>query len=181
MEKRFRPSFVLTASALAAACSKEPVNGEKQAIAPVASEQKSDAAKVEPVVGNPPEPPPTKKRVRTSKTPAKWNPTSGPIPFSDFVPQNPTDAQGRMIYVASDDSCFVQLPMKKEPKNMVPGMRWYDPGPVDCPKELDDPAWDDCSYGTLEAVKGKAECYCVQQGGNPPPPPSKIACPKHGK
>jgi hypothetical protein len=183
MERRLRPSFVITASAFAAACSKEPTSGggEKQTIAPVTSEQKSGAGELEPVHDNPPAAKTTKKRVRTAKTPAKWSPASGPIPYSDFVPRNPTDAQGRTIYVASDDTCYVQLPMKNPPKNMVPGMPWYDIGPVDCPAELDDPAWDDCQYGTLEAVKGKADCYCVRSGGNPPPPPAKIACPKHGK
>lgn len=179
MDKRFRPSFVFTASALAFACSKEPTAGEKP-ITPVTGEQKSDG-KFEPVHDNPPAPKTTKKRVRTSKTPAKYNPASGPVPFSDLAPQNPSDAQGRMIYVASDDTCYVQLPLKKPPEHMLPGMPWYAQGPVDCPAELDDPAWDECQYGTLEAVEGKAECYCIQPGGNPPPPPSKVACPKHGK
>jgi hypothetical protein len=180
MHKRFAPSFVMTVSALAVACSKQP-SGEQGAIAPVPSERQ-DADKVEQVHDNPPAPKIGRKRVRTSKSPAKYQPASGTVPpWSDFVQQNPSDPQGRTIFVASDDSCFVQLPRKDQSKPLPPGAPWFAQGPVDCPAALDDPAWDDCQYGTLEAVKGSSDCYCVQPGGNPPPPPSKVACPKHPK
>ncbi|MGZ6084824.1 MAG: hypothetical protein ACXWUE_15230 [Polyangiales bacterium] len=179
--RRFAPSFVVTVSALAVACSKPPSN---EAIEPVTDPvKKADSGKVElPPPENPPSPKLTKKRVRTSKSPPKWEPASGMVPYEDFVAQNPTDSEGRTIFVSFDDTCFVQMPKKNQPKALPPGMPWYDTLLVDCPTELDDPAWDDCSGGTLEAVKGKSgECYCVHPGGNPPPPPNVVACPKHKK
>ena len=86
--------------------------------------------------------------------------------------------EGRAIYISNDDSCFVETPMKNPPKDVPTGFRAVEQKIVDCPTELDDAAWDDCSWGVLYAVKGDPNCLCGPLAGNPPPPPRLSACPK---
>jgi hypothetical protein len=122
----------------------------------------------------------TKKRKRTSAKPVDYKYPPGPAPnWSDLEPKNPSDADGRVIYVDEKDLCYVEVPPKTPPKFPgPPGLRMMDHVAVDCPALLDDPAWDECQYGPLMKNKTKAECYCMTLGGNPPPPPRLVSCPK---
>lgn len=188
--RRPAPSFVFTVSAVVLACHREP---QKEAIGPEPSvatttASASSTASAPPVVASAstsetPETPKaakaTRKRKRTAKasTP-KWAKTS--MPWADVVGQNPTDAEGRTIFVGGDDTCYVTMPAKK-PHNLPPGFPDLDTVDVDCPPELDDPAWDDCTGGTLQASTKKNECWCAQSYGNPPPPPAVVHCPKTKK
>ena len=132
------------------------------------------------VMANPPSIAPTRKRKRTSAAPATYKYPPGPAPnWSDLEAKNPTDADGRTLYVDSSDTCYVEVPPKALPKTpMPPGLRMMDHLALDCPAIMDDPAWDECAYGPLMKNKSKPECYCMALGGNPPPPPRLVACPK---
>lgn len=82
---------------------------------------------------------------------------------------NPSDAKGRTIY-AVGASCFVRAAPGKYPGT-------YKTEFVDCPKSMDDPAWDQCSGGEIWRDKSGRSCACVQSG-NPPPPTTAVPCPK---
>lgn len=118
----------------------------------------------------------TRKRKRTAEASERKFAT-GNTPWAAMTALNPKGADGKAIYLASDDSCFVEVPRKDPAKVLVPGERPLDQKVVDCPEALDDAAWDNCSWGTLHAVKGEPDCLCVSLGGNPPPPPWHVACP----
>lgn len=53
----------------------------------------------------------------------------------------------------------------------------YDTKQVDCPKEMDDPAWDHCQGGTVLQHVETSACVCLQTG-NPPRPTVSMPCPK---
>jgi len=127
-------------------------------------------------VAEPTPPKSARKRKRTSPA-SEPKFASASTPWSSMTALNPSDAHGRAIHVSTDDSCFVEVPMKDPPKNFPTGFRAVDQKIVDCPIELDDAAWDNCAWGTLYAVKGEANCLCGSLGGNPPPPPRLTTCP----
>lgn len=103
-----------------------------------------------------------------------------PLDYAALVPQNPKgDPEGHVAYLAPDDRCYVEVPMKPPIPPLPTGGRPFDNVYVDCPPEMDDPAWDSCTWGTLSANTKKAnDCVCIPMGGNPPPPPVGVACPK---
>ncbi|MBS0658921.1 MAG: hypothetical protein JSR82_11840 [Verrucomicrobia bacterium] len=91
--------------------------------------------------------------------------------FADLVPQNPSDPKGRTIY-AQGTACVVHVPSGSKQTSWQPPETKV----VDCPPQMDDPAWDHCP-GVLHRRKGEAACICTMDG-NPPPPPSEVPCPK---
>jgi hypothetical protein len=78
--------------------------------------------------------------------------TPGPPHVTAMHVENPRDAAGRRVFVAADDSCFVQVPAP----DAGPPVRLV----VDCPTELDDPSWGACVEGTLYSFKIRHECWC---------------------
>ncbi len=174
-------SFVVTVAVTSAACRKDPDTArpdlpspKPDGIASTSDSASTTVASVEPPPG------PTKKRKRSADAGAPWKIPKGPTPsWSDLDPRNSTTADGHAIFVRDDDICYFEVPMKKPPKMMPTGFRQMDQVPIDCPPELDDPAWDECSYSTLMAPKTPpGDCYCFSLGGNPPPPPRLVHCPK---
>src|SRR5207253_292125 len=142
----------LATAAAAVSCSKpqpkdtiEPDKTEKDAgsLGKVSNaENGEDSGKAElPPPQNPPAPKVFRKRVRTAtvKAPPKFS-KGGDL--ANYAIQNPNDAEGRAVFVASDDSCFIKVPKDFKSKTpMPPGMPWYTPKTVDCPVEADDPAY----------------------------------------
>jgi hypothetical protein len=177
MLRRLAPSFVVTTVALTGGCHSSP--GDVPPTNP-------PAPTVLPPT-NPPAPVPTPtptpvakataKRKRTTDAGRDWS-AAATVNWSDLQTLNPTDAQGRTVYAAMDDTCYVEVPMKPPYPPMPSGARAIETIPVDCPSAMDDPAWDTCDGSTLSRSKAKGECYCLPLGGNPPPPPLKNRCPK---
>jgi hypothetical protein len=125
--------------------------------------------------------PETRKRRRTSDAgaPSPWSGTSPSVDWSTVTAVEPRDPDGRPIYAASDDHCYIETPWKTPPPTGGPsGMRYVQQSAVDCPPAMDDPAWDTCTGSGLSRSKTKDECYCMPLGGNPPPPPRVNRCPK---
>jgi len=184
MLRTLRKSFVLTVAAMSAtACQKQPDPIHAENPPPPKTKPSTEPTETTTATATATSDPPskiaTRKRKRTSDATATWKTPTGATPWPDLVDKNPKDADGRTIYVSNDDSCFVEVPIKTPPKTPLPsGSRYVDDVPLDCPAALDDPAWDECSWGTLLAHKTKPECYCTSLGGNPPPPPRLVACPK---
>ena len=81
----------------------------------------------------------TKKRRRSATTPAPFVAASN-VPFGELVSQQPTDAKGRTIFVAYDDRCYVEEPMKLPHPPMPTGARPVTSVFVDCPAAVDDSA-----------------------------------------
>lgn len=159
MRRHLAPAFVTTIAALAATTSCKKTTGT------------GDPPEIH---GNPPEPVvTTKKRKRTAPPKIEWS-EDDRRPSGQRI-LNPKDEKGRSIYVRSDDVCVVH-DTSNPPKNPgPPGMPWWKNVPVDCPPELDDPAWDHCSEDL--SVSEDGSCFCLAITGNPPPPPRLVACP----
>jgi len=116
--------------------------------------------------------------------PAVSKPAGKTVAFEDVGDDarilNPTDASRNTIYLDVKGHCYVQ-------GDRSPGVAGdYGermPRVVDCPPEMDDPAWDTCNGGEvrLERSDRSDRCYCVDPGGggNPPPPAraAENACP----
>ncbi len=187
MARRLAPSIVVTFSAaLGLACTRstpdpikpDPNNGVVANPPVPTTTEPSAVATTEPTAA-PPEPP-TRKRKRTApRKPTKY--TSHPTVWSDFVRQNPTDADGRTIFVAHDDRCFYEVQGPPPTAPLPTGARNMRAVFVDCPPELDDPAWDHCLSSILSANVKTGECQCMPLEGNPPPPPAEVSCPAKKK
>ncbi len=119
----------------------------------------------------------TRKRKRTSDAGGTFK-VAKTKPGAKLTLVNPKDAKGRTLYVSYVDECYYEEPGKGTPPPMPTGARFVDFVYVDCPKEADDAAWDDCTGSTMYAVDGSTTCECHSMGGNPPPPPREVACPK---
>jgi hypothetical protein len=132
----------------------------------------------EPIHYNPPPPQHATARRKRAHPRGSYTP-AGQVDYASLKRLNPTDSQGRTVYAALDDSCYVEVP--GDPKVARPpmptGSRDVEIVPVDCAAVMDDPAWDDCSAATLSRT-AKGDCVCAATIGNPPPPPSANACPK---
>jgi hypothetical protein len=182
MLRKLAPSFVVTTVALGAGCHSSP--SDLPSMNPPAPTDPAPTPRPT-INANPPPlqptatapPKPTAKRKRTTDAGRAWS-ASAPVDWSDLQPLNPTDAQGRTVYAAMDDTCYVEVPMKPPYPPMPTGSRYVDTVAVDCPAAMNDPAWDTCDGSTLSRSKAKGECYCLPMGGNPPPPPVKNRCPK---
>lgn len=175
-------SFVVTVAAVSSVgCHKEPDPIRAENPGPSATQSSVPTATASATtVDAPPSKVATRKRKRTSDAGPTYKYPPGAAPsWSELDPKNPTDADGRTIYVDGSDECYVEVPPKTPPKFPAPpGLRMMDHLAVDCPAIMDDAAWDECLYGPLMQHKTKAECYCLALGGNPPPPPRLVACPK---
>lgn len=176
MLRKLAPSFVVTTVALGAGCRSTPTD-----LPPTNPPAPTEpTATPRPINVNPPPPAtakPTAKRKRTTDAGRDWS-AAATVNWGDLQALNPTDAQGRTVYAAMDDTCYVEVPMKPPFPPMPTGARAVQSIPVDCPAAMDDPAWDTCDGSTLSRSKAKGECYCLPLGGNPPPPPLKNRCPK---
>lgn len=88
--------------------------------------------------------------------------------------QNPRDSNGRVIY-ANGRRCAVHVARDDWPGD--DSSSWQPPKlkRVDCPEEMDDPAWDWCPESLHLRTDGKG-CACVVDG-NPPGPPYATPCP----
>lgn len=122
----------------------------------------------------------TKKRKRTAAANMTALAGGGSLNWETAKTVNPSDDKGRMIQAMSDDTCAVQVPYNGPPlpKNGPTGFSPRSYENVDCPKEMDDAAWDDC---TSRIMFDSGSCYCMSDGGNPPPPPRKQKCPANAK
>jgi hypothetical protein len=170
------PSFVVTATALAASASvgcpkdapRDRIAGDDTAA--TASGKATDKAKPNPTASDV-----AKKEFRKRKnsgTAGEWK-EAGKVDWTALTILNPISEKGRRIMIGgpAGDSCFVDVD-SEEP--LPPGGRKL--GQIDCPPELDEPAWDTCLMGDLAKQKD-GSCVCLQSG-NPPPPPSMASCPK---
>ncbi len=95
----------------------------------------------------------------------------GPLDFAKLKPLNPR-IDNRVVR-ATGEKCYVQVPFDKPPKSWQP----HKTKQVDCPPEMDDPAWDHCHGGDLHKHVDTGQCVCVRDG-NPPPPSVAAPCPK---
>ncbi|MBL8718454.1 MAG: hypothetical protein JNL79_20910 [Myxococcales bacterium] len=178
-----RLAFVVTTSLAVGAC--QPKGDSIQTENPPPPKSKAsmsasapDSATVVETTQNPPPPKVTRKRKHTSDAGVVWKTPKKPVDWAKLKTLNPTDPTGHQLYVGSDDRCFYEVTPKGPVPPMPTGARWVEPVFVDCPVELDDPAWDHCTYSTLHSVAGESYCLCSSLGGNPPPPPNEVACPK---
>jgi len=123
---------------------------------------------------------PTKKRKRTAAANMTALAGGGTLNWETAKTVNPSDDKGRLIQAMSDDTCAVQVPYNGPPlpKNGPTGFSPRSYEAVDCPKEMDDAAYDDCTYRIMFDA---GSCYCMSDGGNPPPPPRKQKCPANAK
>jgi hypothetical protein len=80
--------------------------------------------------------------------------------------------------VRADDHCFVEVP-SKEPSS-AEGIAGRATEVVDCPPEVDDPAWDHCGAQIVLDESG-GKCFCVTGAGNPRPMPNPTPCPAAAK
>jgi len=187
MQRRLARSFVVTL-AIVPACNRTETatptanppmissNPPAVTVPPPTSTPDPSASALVPSATASTPPPTTKKRRRTSPpaADAKW---ADNVPYGELVSQQPADPGGRAVFVAYDDRCYVEVPMKPPYPPMPTGARAVDTVFVDCPAAVDDPAWDTCTSSQLMLAPSKQQCFCVPLGGNPPPPPRINACP----
>lgn len=119
------------------------------------------------VVGKRPPP-----RTRKAGPAGDRSKSASEVELGTLTPLNPTDAKGRQVY-AHGAVCVVVVPRRS------PQTSWEGPDydAVDCPPQMDDPAWDHCP-GTLHRRQDGGGCVCTVVGGNPPPPPWGVPCPQ---
>ncbi len=92
------------------------------------------------------------------------------------------DAEGHLIYRKSGGDCYVQVEKKGDPPaDLMSGERWVDEKAVECPKELDDPAFAAVGEGSILGQGPDGKCFVSQTYGNPPPPPVETPCPAFAK
>jgi hypothetical protein len=187
MLRKLAPAFVVTTAALSAGChsASEAPHWNPPAPQPTPTPPNTTTINANPPAPTPPGVSPvastaeTRKRKRTNDAGRDVWGAAATIDWASIEPIDPRDPQGRAIYAAYDDHCYVEVPMKSPPPMGLPtGSRAVDTVFVDCPAAMDDPAWDTCTSSGLSRSKTKDECYCMPLGGNPPPPPRANRCPK---
>jgi hypothetical protein len=110
----------------------------------------------------------TKKRTRTS---AARPPAHDGTKPKNGRPLNPKDG-GRTVFAGADDRCFVEMPTKEtSPDGRLVRATEH----VDCPAEMNDPAWDHCT-AQIVVDEGGGKCFCVS-GAPPRPMPFPTPCP----
>jgi hypothetical protein len=178
MKRALAPSFVVTTYALSTlACHDPPTHANPPG--PTDSVDASSTAATQPIASATPA-----KRKRSTPAPARTASSNlDSWDWSSSESLNPKDAQGRVIFTASNDACYVEVPMSPPPdfSKMPTGSRAVDSRFLDCPAMMNDPAWDTCSDSLLLRSKASGECACSPTYGNPPPPPSKNVCPSTTK
>ncbi len=175
MRRLLAPAFLTTVS-LATACTKKPIDDGNTRNPPYIEPPEAGAAKEATA-----ETKVTKKRKRTAPANFTGESVAAQIDWSSLKTVNPKDDKGRAILAMSDDRCAVQVPFKgPTPTNVPTGWSPRSYENVDCPAEMDDPAYDDCTYHVSVDTKSMT-CYCMPDGGNPPPPPRKQRCPESAK
>ncbi len=174
-----RPAFVATA-VVSVACSSEATqnppaaDGSQRVLSSASPSAAAGSSAVASVVQTASAP--TRKRAgKRSKAAERKQ-----APRGAYASLHPKDDGGRHIQLADDDSCYVIVPKQEPPpKEMNTGERWTDNMPVNCPPELDDPAWDSLQAGeSLSRDEQTGLCAFVPGFGNPPPPPVAATCPK---
>ena len=98
-----------------------------------------------------------------------------PIDFRHVKDLNPRIDTSKIVYVDDDGThCYVVVPEEGPHQG-----GWQPPKQkrVDCPPEMDDPAWDACKGGVLDKDTTDGTCFCVRDG-NPPPPVRFTPCPR---
>lgn len=135
-----RPGFVVTVSALGAACG----GGTSE-----------------------PTEPTTTATVSVTSTPlgsATTAGTSEPVSSAPVVLNGKAD--GRTVFRAPDGTCHVYA-SHEEP---LPPGKLATPTTVECPKHMLLPGWQQCSNGTVWADASRTTCECRHFGNPPPPP-----------
>lgn len=168
MRRLLAKAFVTTISVAACGKTTPPPPEEREPSRNPPAQVVDAAASAEPVV---------QTRLRKRTKPTTYPPSDGTKPATSKL-LNPTDAKGRMIFTRPDDVCMVEgTPKEPRPQTLPPGLPWRSLERVDCPPEMDDPAWDDCT-DRLVLDEAAGTCFCVASFGNPPPPPRPNVCPK---
>lgn len=150
--KRLRPPFVVTLSALGAACNN-----------------------TSPLPGNPPRPE-TSATVATATASARPAPTASEDapPGSKFL-NGAYD--GRRVYRALGPTCYVERDGPPDRRTMG-GPRETDAVP--CPPSMLRTGWEACAFGALQRREttspSELACTCYFTG-NPPPAPKDMKCP----
>ncbi len=187
--RRLAASFVVTTCTLATAC-----NSQRETLGPTvnppAPPTPSASATAVPTLdprmpvtppGLVPPAKPTAKRTRTKPDPGYGAaPPVSPMDGAEADTLNPADPSGRTVFLAPDDTCYTESPAPPSTPAGPTGSRSVVANPVDCPKAMNDPAWDTCSGSRLLRSRKTGECACAPMGGNPPPPPQRNACPAKG-
>lgn len=188
MRHLLAPAFVTTLSAAvtvaSTACSKKPI-GDSNTRNPPALDDPTDKVDASPALttqdggvtsakwGT------HKKRKRTKDAAAgvagKMKRDGARATNPHYPALNPKDTQGRLVFAALDDSCWVKLPPQQPPRG-VTGMTATEKEEVDCPLGMDDAAWDECDSTMLIDEKTQ-KCFCFANFGNPPPPEYVVTCP----
>jgi hypothetical protein len=75
---------------------------------------------------------------------------------------NPRSAHGEWINVRADGTCYFATIANAPTNSPVDPWRKI---VVDCPTEIDDPAYDVCVDGRLEGTRGGAKCSCLKSSG----------------
>ncbi len=152
--RKLKPAFVVTVSALGAACgSYRTENPPRPEPADAPTSQATAAVDAGP----------SGTLVPTA------SPSSAPAAFTRQL--NAKTAEGAQIYrVGSGCVIHVQGP---------PAGSWQPPTTksVECPPSMKDDAWSKCDGGTLSATEDLSACLCSVDG-NPPPPDWQAPCPK---
>jgi hypothetical protein len=104
---------------------------------------------------------------KAAAPPRKRKSATPPLPPSAPSAQvgsvlNPRSAHGEWIYTRADGSCYYAT-IANAPSNS-PVDPWRNIV-VDCPTDLDDPAYDVCVDGRLEGTRGAAKCSCLTRAG----------------
>jgi len=95
-------------------------------------------------------------------------------PFTAGQQLEARDSQHREIH-HGNGTCWVDLPYAEPPTSWRPPPTQA----VDCPPAMaNDPAWAECSGGSIsiKALSPALSCVCYFDG-NPPPSPKEVACP----
>jgi hypothetical protein len=157
IRRPLRPGFVVTVSALALGCEKQP---------PVNPPEPVEHR-------NPPRLDPTETPTASATaTAATTTATSDKIDFAAYKTMLNPQQSGRTVYFGKA-SCFVHRP-DKNPPNAPPGMMATEQ--VKCPANMTAAGWGECEGGEVKAKDDGSDCLCMVMG-NPPPPPRKIKCP----
>jgi hypothetical protein len=105
--------------------------------------------------------------VKAAAPPRKRKSATPPLPPAAPTAQvgsvlNPRSAHGEWIYSSADGACYYET-IANAPSN-APVNPWRKIV-VDCPTDIDDPAYDVCVDGRLEGTRGAPKCSCLLKSG----------------
>lgn len=166
--QRFAAAYVLTFSVVGCKGKDEPTKTMNPP-APTRDAQVADGATADIT----PDAPAQAKRKRTVVVATTERKPAGKVDWKGAKLLG-AEVEHRRVYASKDGGCYVRVE-NPDAKGRGDGERSE---PVDCPPEMDDPAWDTCFDGTLHAL-ADGTCICSYVG-NPPPPETVATCPKQG-